>query len=55
MGLSTVTAGRIFKGQQEGGSGEESYLSFEKFPNVGLLKVNTLFFCTVLYKLNAHT
>ncbi|KAG8233245.1 hypothetical protein J437_LFUL013507 [Ladona fulva] len=39
MGMSTITAARIFKGQAEGQLGEEYSLSFEKFPNVGLLKV----------------
>jgi hypothetical protein len=34
-----VTAGRIFKGQLNGQPGEEGLLSFEKFPNVGLVKV----------------
>ncbi|KAA0192006.1 hypothetical protein HAZT_HAZT001563, partial [Hyalella azteca] len=38
MGISTVTAGRIFKGQKHGKSGEEGYLSFERFPNMALLK-----------------
>ncbi|MEZ5658386.1 MAG: alkaline phosphatase [Burkholderiaceae bacterium] len=32
MGISTLTAARILKGQLEGGSGEEYELSFEKFP-----------------------
>lgn len=32
MGLSTLTAARILAGQNEGKSGEEGYLSFEKFP-----------------------
>ncbi|BDX07906.1 alkaline phosphatase [Planctobacterium marinum] len=32
MGISTLTAARILKGQQEGNSGEEGYLSFETFP-----------------------
>lgn len=41
MGMSTITAGRIFKGQLEGRSGEEGYLSFEKFPHVGLAKVSS--------------
>lgn len=44
MGLSTITAGRIFKGQQQGQSGEEGYLTFEKFPTVGLLKVHLHYF-----------
>lgn len=39
MGLSTVTAARIFEGQERGGSGEEGALSFEQFPSVGLVKV----------------
>ncbi|MBE1298587.1 MAG: alkaline phosphatase [Alteromonadaceae bacterium] len=32
MGISTLTASRILKGQQEGNSGEEGYLSFETIP-----------------------
>jgi alkaline phosphatase len=39
MGVSTVTAARIHAGQKLGQPGEEHYLSFEKFPNLGLLKV----------------
>ncbi len=39
MGVSTVTAGRIYAGQKEGVSGEEHQLSFEKFPHIGLAKV----------------
>ena len=38
MGVSTVTAARILQGQMEGGSGEENYLGFERFPNVALVK-----------------
>ncbi len=38
MGVSTVTAARIFDGQQRGQSGEENYLSFEEFPHVALVK-----------------
>ncbi|XP_037046823.1 alkaline phosphatase 4-like [Bradysia coprophila] len=38
MGLSTVTAARIFKGQQKGTSGEEETLTFEEFPHTGLSK-----------------
>ena len=38
MGLSTVTAARILDGQNRGEPGEENYLSFEKFPNVALVK-----------------
>ena len=39
MGVSTVTAARILEGQQRGGSGEAHQLSFERFPQLGLLKV----------------
>ena len=38
MGVSTVTAARIFAGQQLGKSGEEHQLSFDKFPFTGLIK-----------------
>jgi alkaline phosphatase len=38
MGVSTVTAARIYAGQAAGGSGEEYQLSFESFPNVALVK-----------------
>uniref|UniRef100_A0A034VH47 alkaline phosphatase n=1 Tax=Bactrocera dorsalis TaxID=27457 RepID=A0A034VH47_BACDO len=36
MSLTTVTSARILKGQREGKPGEESQLSFEKFPYTGL-------------------
>ena len=39
MGLTTVMASRVYKGQQEGRPGEEEVLSFEAFPNVALSKV----------------
>jgi len=39
MGVSTVTAARIHAGQKKGQPGEENFLNFEKFPNLGLLKV----------------
>ena len=38
MGISTITAARIFAGQQAGNPGEEHQLSFETFPNVALVK-----------------
>ncbi|GAB6031845.1 hypothetical protein CHUAL_010245 [Chamberlinius hualienensis] len=38
MGMSTVTAARIFQGQQNNRPGEEGFLEFEKFPDVGLVK-----------------
>ena len=38
MGVSTLTAARILQGQQQGQSGEEGYLSFERFPYTALVK-----------------
>jgi alkaline phosphatase len=39
MSVATISAGRIYSGQQMGFSGEEASLSFEEFPFVGLSKV----------------
>ena len=39
MGVPTVTAARIFKGQQAGMTGEETVLAWEKFSSVALSKV----------------
>ena len=38
MGISTITAARIYAGQKHGETGEENLLSFEKFENVALVK-----------------
>ena len=38
MGVSTVTAARIYDGQSRGESGEENLLSFEHFPSLALVK-----------------
>ncbi len=38
MSMTTITAARIYAGQQRGQSGEESNLSFESFPWTGLSK-----------------
>ncbi len=38
MGISTITAARIYDGQSRGEPGEENLLSFEHFPNVALVK-----------------
>lgn len=38
MGVTTVTAARILEGQQQGKTGEENVLSFEKFPYSALIK-----------------
>ncbi|XP_065496015.1 intestinal-type alkaline phosphatase-like [Caloenas nicobarica] len=42
MGLSTVSAARIYKGQLAGGSGEESVLAMETFPHMALAKTYTI-------------
>ncbi|XP_068248900.1 alkaline phosphatase-like [Palaemon carinicauda] len=42
MGITATTAGRIFKGQKQGHAGEEGYLVWERFPNIGLLKTYNL-------------
>ena len=38
MGITTITAARIYMGQAAGGTGEEYVLPFETFPNVALVK-----------------
>ena len=38
MGISTITAARIYDGQQKGGPGKENSLSFEKLPFLALSK-----------------
>lgn len=38
MGISTITAARIYEGQKRGETGEENSLSFERFPHVALVK-----------------
>lgn len=42
MGISTITAARIFDGQSKGMSGEDNVLSFEEFPNLALVKTYNL-------------
>ena len=44
MSLTTVTASRIYKGQEyDKVSGEEGFLSFDRFPTIGLAKVTINF------------
>ena len=42
MGISTITAARIYDGQSKGMSGEDNKLSFEEFPNLSLVKTYNL-------------
>jgi alkaline phosphatase len=39
MSVTILTASRIYKGQMKKHSGENEYLSFEKFSFVGMAKV----------------
>lgn len=43
MGVPTVTAARILKGQLSGQGGEETQLEMDKFPFVSLAKVSILY------------
>lgn len=53
MSVSTITAARIYYGQKMGYSGEESTLSFEEFPHIGLSKVRVVEdFYFILNKIN---
>ncbi|XP_029654254.1 alkaline phosphatase, germ cell type-like, partial [Octopus sinensis] len=38
MGISTITAGRIYKGQQQKKNGEAFKLAFDRFPHTALIK-----------------
>lgn len=42
MSITTLAASRMYMGQQQGRTGEESKLYFEDFPYVGLSKVCTI-------------
>jgi alkaline phosphatase len=48
MGMSTITAARIYKNQQAGGYGEEKELSFEEFPFIGLSKTHEVNFQVIV-------
>lgn len=49
MGMSTVTAARILKAQQEKKSFHETRLTWEKFPYTSLSAVSTSFLKVVHY------
>ena len=42
MSIPTITAARIYKGQKDGQSGEETELTFDKFPYVALSRVRSI-------------
>lgn len=53
MSIPTLTAARIYLGQMQGYNGEESRLSFETFPHIGLAKVGSArVIYTLKYTLN---
>lgn len=43
LSIPTITAARIYSGQLRGFPGEETKLSFDKFPYIGLAKVSSIF------------
>uniref|UniRef100_A0A8B9L635 alkaline phosphatase n=1 Tax=Astyanax mexicanus TaxID=7994 RepID=A0A8B9L635_ASTMX len=51
MGVSTVTATRILKGQLEGKPGEETVLTMDTFPNLALSKVFYYELFSIYYEL----
>lgn len=56
MGIQTITAGRIFKGQSEKHvSGEESELVWDSFPHTGFSKVSNIFVLYILSTLLMET
>jgi alkaline phosphatase len=40
--IPTLAAARVYLGQSQGATGEETVLSFEEFPNTGLSKVTDI-------------
>ncbi|KAG8265006.1 hypothetical protein J6590_104718, partial [Homalodisca vitripennis] len=53
LGLATLTAARIFKGQRQAQPGESSHLAWEKFSAVALAK--SLAVAEPVNRLNVHT
>jgi alkaline phosphatase len=45
MSIPTITASRIFKGQKDGNPGEETDMTFDKFPYAALSRVSTILNC----------
>lgn len=42
MGITTYTSARILKGQLQNQTGEETVMTMDTFPSVGLVKVKQL-------------
>lgn len=56
MSVPTLAAARTLLGQRHGATGEEAQLAFEKFPTVGLAKVNItqIFACCIFERILLH-
>lgn len=54
MGMATITAGRILKGQMQGRQGEDEQLAFDGFPYVGLSKVTRYSIDNLHTQINAN-
>lgn len=52
MGISTVTAARIMKGQMKGETGEETSLAMDMFPHLALSKVQKTHFYPKRFKVH---
>lgn len=50
MGVSTVSAARILRGQMEGQSGEETMLAMDTFPYVALSKVTIPYLSSIIHQ-----
>lgn len=49
MGITTYTAARILKGQLLNQTGEETVMTMDTFPNVGLAKVHSDHSCSCFF------
>lgn len=53
MSIPTLAASRMYLGQKQGHSGEETQLSFEEFPDVGLVKVSGMIVACAILRASA--
>lgn len=54
MGLTTITSARILKGQLQNQTGEETVMTMDTFPSVGLVKVKLLAICSEISSLHLN-
>ncbi|KAL1141022.1 hypothetical protein AAG570_000948 [Ranatra chinensis] len=52
LGVSTITAARLYKGQRHGHSGEETLLAWDNFPAIAMTKVSahTIYASTIMLR-----